>query len=460
MGQLHTMDLPSSAPGSGRRWSRGGHGARDELGKELLVEGVDEVLQVEQLQGDPRPPPLGVDPGAVRGGTLPLPRHLGPAVEPALQDVVRQRLDLGPVQPSPGGPREHAGDCAEPQPRLWATARWGSSRAHFCRRISRICRMDSRSAAIAAFLPAWADGALDHPAPLSQAPTPVSGAGCLFTFTDLRVHHPDPGVHHDRSGRSRCPNLRVHVGVIPAFSFDRYAQFGDELRPLVHGAAPPSTAWALLCALPVFRVLPMSPDFSVTHVSGPYPQPEPSRSSGSGLAPLARQLTASISYPGAHCRWDDTVRARGTPNADAANVTVPDTLLEAYRKTAFNADTPKGRLSLRIGQRCLELDELLTEHGVSTWAYVTAFNPGSMQLLEKENAIRHHELEADVASLGVTSYLGEGVADDGRWPPEASLLILGIRRGDAVRLGRQYGQLAVVCGDFGGAAELVLCTDG
>lgn len=141
-------------------------------------------------------------------------------------------------------------------------------------------------------------------------------------------------------------------------------------------------------------------------------------------------------------------------------MTVPDTLLEAYRKTAFNADTPKGWLSLRIGERCLALDGLLTEQGVSTWAYVTAFNPGSMRLSVEENASRQHELEEVVASLGVISYPGEGVADDGRWPPERSLLILGVARCDAVHLGRRYDQTAVVCGELGRAAELVLCTDG
>jgi Protein of unknown function (DUF3293) len=141
-------------------------------------------------------------------------------------------------------------------------------------------------------------------------------------------------------------------------------------------------------------------------------------------------------------------------------MTVPDTLLEAYRRTAFNADTPKGRLSLRVGQRCRELDDLLTDHGVSTWAYVTAFNPGSIRLRDEENTARQHELEGVVASLGVPSYSGEGVVDDGQWPPEPSLLILGIGRGDAVRLGRQYGQLAVVCGELAREADLVLCADG
>jgi len=88
-------------------------------------------------------------------------------------------------------------------------------------------------------------------------------------------------------------------------------------------------------------------------------------------------------------------------------VTVPDTLLEAYRKTAFSAETPKGRLSLRVGQRCLELDDLLTDHGVSTWAYVTAVNPGSMRLSDKDNAARQRELDGLLRALAQV-VLGRG----------------------------------------------------
>jgi hypothetical protein len=52
---------------------------------------------------------------------------------------------------------------------------------------------------------------------------PVRGQGRLFTITDLRVHHPDLGVHHERSGCSRCVDPSVHVRPIQAFSLGRYA---------------------------------------------------------------------------------------------------------------------------------------------------------------------------------------------------------------------------------------------
>src|SRR5207249_3666747 len=103
-------------------------------------------------------------------------------------------------------------------------------------------------------------------------------------------------------------------------------------------------------------------------------------------------------------------------------------LLEAYRRATFIADTPKGRLRLRVGQQCSELDALLAGHGVTAWAYVTAFNPGSVPLTAEENTARQRRLERSVAELGLMSYHGEGIGDDRRWLAEASLLILGIGR--------------------------------
>jgi Protein of unknown function (DUF3293) len=141
-------------------------------------------------------------------------------------------------------------------------------------------------------------------------------------------------------------------------------------------------------------------------------------------------------------------------------MTVPEGLLEAYRRTAFTADTPTGRLSLRVGQHCPELDHLLHDRGVSAWAFVTAFNPGSRRLPDNENEARQRRLKAAVASLGLSSYPGEGVADNGEWPPEHSLLILGLTRVDAARLGRDHGQVAVLYGELGRKSELLLCADG
>lgn len=62
-----------------------------------------------------------------------------------------------------------------------------------------------------------------------------------------------------------------------------------------------------------------------------------------------------------------------------------------------------------------------------------------------------------IAARGWTAFEGEGIGDNGTWPPEPSYLVLGICRPDAIALGHRFEQAAIVAGDAGGTAELILC---
>jgi hypothetical protein len=130
----------------------------------------------------------------------------------------------------------------------------------------------------------------------------------------------------------------------------------------------------------------------------------------------------------------------------------------AYHKTSYFADTPAGRLRIRIGETHPVLDTLLAERGHRHWAYVTAHNPGSVPLTADENRARQTRLEADVRARGYEAFPGEGVGDDGEWSPEASLLILGMPQTEATALGHAYAQRAVVWGGVGKPALLVICS--
>jgi hypothetical protein len=129
-------------------------------------------------------------------------------------------------------------------------------------------------------------------------------------------------------------------------------------------------------------------------------------------------------------------------------------LERAYRATAYRVEGPDGRFSIHIGQTCPELDALLTLTHTTTWAYITACNPRSVPTADAQNQARQRELEERVRAR-FRFYRGEGVGDDGKWPPEPSLLVLGIDGDTAARLGREFGQHAVVVGTLGGAAELL-----
>jgi len=129
-------------------------------------------------------------------------------------------------------------------------------------------------------------------------------------------------------------------------------------------------------------------------------------------------------------------------------------LYEAYRQTTFYADTPRGRLALRISQCDAKLDQLLADHSCESWAYITAYNPGSVFLSPEENQRRQADLEHELRMGGWACYSGEGVGGSGNWPPESSVLVLGIDEATAHRIGKAFGQNAIVVGRVGMPAEL------
>ena len=127
-------------------------------------------------------------------------------------------------------------------------------------------------------------------------------------------------------------------------------------------------------------------------------------------------------------------------------------LLQAYLNTSYEVKDLD--IQIRIGQVDRRLDSLLGELNMEEWAFITAYNPRSAVLTDDENSLRHQELMGDVSQL--TYFEGHGVGEDPAWKPEKSLLILGINRGSAIELGRKYGQNAIVIGEKGMPAELLI----
>lgn len=128
-----------------------------------------------------------------------------------------------------------------------------------------------------------------------------------------------------------------------------------------------------------------------------------------------------------------------------------DTELEAaYRAAAYRCVAPTGeRVSIRCGQPCEPLDRLLAEVGVEHWAFVTACNPRSRRLAAAANRARMAELEAVVRGRGFQCWPATGGDDSAAWPPEPSLLVLGMTEAEAVALGRGFQQNAVLIGSRG-----------
>jgi hypothetical protein len=111
-------------------------------------------------------------------------------------------------------------------------------------------------------------------------------------------------------------------------------------------------------------------------------------------------------------------------------------------------------LTIYIDKICAELNELLIQEDAREWAYITSVNPNSEMLSDEENQKLLQELKESVKDYKF--YEGHGVGTDPAWQPEKSMLIIGIPREEAIRIGNYYKQNAIVAGRLNNPAELIL----
>ncbi len=128
---------------------------------------------------------------------------------------------------------------------------------------------------------------------------------------------------------------------------------------------------------------------------------------------------------------------------------------QAYRETSFEAETPIGRVEVRVGQPAHKLDGLLQFYDAEQWAFVTAWNPGGAFAGEEENRRRQQALEEELQGTEHPFFPGECVPDNADWAPEESTLVVGLGEESARELAAEYDQDSVVVGEFGGEARLI-----
>lgn len=133
-------------------------------------------------------------------------------------------------------------------------------------------------------------------------------------------------------------------------------------------------------------------------------------------------------------------------------------LWRAYERTRFCVNAGRRPICFLPGSRSRRLEALLERTGTRSWAFITAWNPGSRPVSAQENAQRHAKLVRAIDALGLAWLPGEGIGADPSWTPEQGLMVLNISRAKAISLGRQFGQLAIVFGRRGESACLVPTT--
>lgn len=137
-------------------------------------------------------------------------------------------------------------------------------------------------------------------------------------------------------------------------------------------------------------------------------------------------------------------------------------LRAAYLATDYAFEAEGQTYILRIGEKNSQVRELFAKHGVQVSAYITACNPASLALGDIHSTLAIRALRRDLKGgddRPRAVYEGAGQDCAGVWPPETSLMVLGIDRANVEALGRRYGQYAVVWIDETGTPSLVELAD-
>ena len=126
-----------------------------------------------------------------------------------------------------------------------------------------------------------------------------------------------------------------------------------------------------------------------------------------------------------------------------------------YRSTTYWARTPRGAIPLRIDLGSAALAALLAEYGADDWAFLTAWNPGSVPAGAESNRAAQRRLLQRLRECAAVVFPGRGVPDGVAWEPEQSWLALDLSPERALALGGEFGQIAILAGRGGAPARLL-----
>ena len=130
-------------------------------------------------------------------------------------------------------------------------------------------------------------------------------------------------------------------------------------------------------------------------------------------------------------------------------------LLESYTEANYHVYANPSFI-LKIGQSSKELRKLLADLNVKFAAFITAFNPYSKELELIENRSRNKILEGKIKSLALYYIKGDGRCGDSGQVGEESFLVFGLSKKQAINLGMESQQNAIVVCEMNAKPSLLL----
>ena len=134
--------------------------------------------------------------------------------------------------------------------------------------------------------------------------------------------------------------------------------------------------------------------------------------------------------------------------------TIDSSLIASYQSANYHVHTPQP-FTLNIGVPSPQLKALYLKMHIKSAGFITAYNPHSQALPDKENVLRNAKLIEEIQQRSLKFINGVGQCPESDWPEEQSILVLGISLEAAKALGKEYGQNAIVWCDADALPQLV-----
>ena len=130
-----------------------------------------------------------------------------------------------------------------------------------------------------------------------------------------------------------------------------------------------------------------------------------------------------------------------------------ESIIDIYSSAVYEIYEP--HIILFVWEGSKNLDTLLQKHEAREWAFITPYNPYPDTLTDKENLARFWEIQAMVSIYKTFLWEWRG-NEDNPCTPERSLLIIGIARAEAEKIGNYFWQKAILVGLIGQPVELLV----
>ena len=129
-------------------------------------------------------------------------------------------------------------------------------------------------------------------------------------------------------------------------------------------------------------------------------------------------------------------------------------LIAAYAATHFWVDASPP-VCIKVGEQSAGLQALLARFGVDSGFFITAHNPYSKETNDAYNAAANEALHQQLSALNIPAFAANGKASVGKWPAEPGFFVCGLSQAQALALGQQFRQYAIVWCSLERAPELL-----